>query len=94
VTHGPYCRVVDYHIDHLHFVRNHGAVPRVDEEALRTWTVHIHGLVEKAMSFSIDDLKATFEVVTLPVTLVCAGNRRKEQNVVRKSLGAWRSTWL
>lgn len=26
-------------------------------------------------------------MVTLPVTLVCAGNRRKEQNVVRKSLG-------
>lgn len=28
-----------------------------------------------------------FEVITIPVTLVCAGNRRKEQNVVQKSLG-------
>ena len=28
-----------------------------------------------------------FENVTYPVTLVCAGNRRKEQNVVRKSKG-------
>lgn len=26
-------------------------------------------------------------VVTAPVTLVCAGNRRREQNVVRRSLG-------
>jgi nitrate reductase (NAD(P)H) len=25
--------------------------------------------------------------VTYPITLVCAGNRRKEQNVVRKSKG-------
>jgi len=28
-----------------------------------------------------------YENVTYPVTLVCAGNRRKEQNVVRKSKG-------
>jgi nitrate reductase (NAD(P)H) len=28
-----------------------------------------------------------FKVVTVRVTLVCAGNRRKEQNVVQKSLG-------
>lgn len=28
-----------------------------------------------------------FETVTLPATMVCAGNRRKEQNIVRKSLG-------
>jgi hypothetical protein len=71
----------------MHFVRNHGAVPRVDEEKLRSWTVRIHGLVERKLTFSLADLKAKFEVVTLPITLVCAGNRRKEQNVVRKSLG-------
>jgi nitrate reductase (NAD(P)H) len=28
-----------------------------------------------------------FQVVTIPVTLVCAGNRRKEQNMIQKSLG-------
>lgn len=28
-----------------------------------------------------------YENVTLPITLVCAGNRRKEQNVVRKTKG-------
>lgn len=28
-----------------------------------------------------------YENITCPITLVCAGNRRKEQNVVRKSKG-------
>ena len=28
-----------------------------------------------------------YEQLTYPITLVCAGNRRKEQNVVRKSKG-------
>lgn len=28
-----------------------------------------------------------FEQVTIPITLVCAGNRRKEQNIVRKGSG-------
>ncbi|KAI3622791.1 nitrate reductase [Moniliophthora roreri] len=72
---------------HLHFVRNHGAVPRVDEEVAQSWKIHIRGLVREEVSLSISDLKSLFSIVTLPVTLVCAGNRRKEQNVVRKSLG-------
>ncbi|EMD41310.1 hypothetical protein CERSUDRAFT_89880 [Gelatoporia subvermispora B] len=72
---------------HLHYVRNHGAVPKVDEERLRNWRICIQGLVERECEFSLRDLRDYFEVVTLPVTLVCAGNRRKEQNIVRKSLG-------
>lgn len=64
------------------------------EEAL-DWRVHIHGLVSREVEFSVADLKERFEVVTLPVTLVCAGNRRKEQNVLRKSLGFdWGSAGL
>jgi len=39
------------------------------------------------VTLSISDLRAQFQVVTIPVTLVCAGNRRKEQNVVQQSLG-------
>ncbi|KAJ2926667.1 hypothetical protein H1R20_g10437, partial [Candolleomyces eurysporus] len=62
----------------LFFVRNHGAVPKVDAQMARDWKVEISG---------IDDFRKTFEVVTVPITLVCAGNRRKEQNVVQKSLG-------
>ncbi|GBE78768.1 Nitrate reductase [NADPH] [Sparassis crispa] len=72
---------------HLHFVRNHGAVPTFDEVKLRDWKIHIHGLVRTECMLSLQDLRERFQVVTLPVTLVCAGNRRKEQNVVRKSLG-------
>lgn len=51
------------------------------------WTVRVHGHVTHPQKFTIEQLAETFQVVTLPVTLVCAGNRRKEQNVVRKSLG-------
>lgn len=59
------------------------------------WRVRIHGLVSREVQFSIADMKERFEVVTLPVTLVCAGNRRKEQNVLRKSLGFdWGSAGL
>ena len=36
---------------------------------------------------SVQDLAGIFTVRTFPVTICCAGNRRKEQNVVRKSLG-------
>lgn len=30
---------------------------------------------------------AKYEQITCPITLVCAGNRRKEQNEIRKSKG-------
>jgi nitrate reductase (NAD(P)H) len=36
---------------------------------------------------SVKDLIEQYTNVTYPVTFVCAGNRRKEQNVVRKSKG-------
>ncbi|KIJ61879.1 hypothetical protein HYDPIDRAFT_95803 [Hydnomerulius pinastri MD-312] len=72
---------------HLHFVRNHGAVPRVSSEMAVEWTIQIHGLVQRETTFTLQELSELFPVVTLPVTLVCAGNRRKEQNVVQKTLG-------
>ncbi|KAG2156769.1 uncharacterized protein EDB93DRAFT_1307360 [Suillus bovinus] len=72
---------------HLHFVRNHGAVPQVNYEMTANWTIRVHGLVEREVTFTLQELQERFPVVSLPVTLVCAGNRRKEQNIVRKSLG-------
>jgi nitrate reductase (NAD(P)H) len=72
---------------HLHFVRNHGAVPQVNRDMAANWTIRIHGLVEREVTFTLQELQEKFPVVTLPITLVCAGNRRKEQNVVRKTLG-------
>ena len=39
------------------------------------------------MTLTLRQLIDEYEQVTYPVTLVCAGNRRKEQNIVRKSKG-------
>lgn len=41
----------------------------------------------KPFKMTLRRLVREFEQVTYPITLVCAGNRRKEQNVVRKSKG-------
>ncbi|KAH7886818.1 hypothetical protein F5I97DRAFT_1058506 [Phlebopus sp. FC_14] len=72
---------------HLHFVRNHGAVPHVPSDTALDWSLRIHGLVQRELTLTIPQLSQLFPVITLPVTLVCAGNRRKEQNVVQKTLG-------
>lgn len=68
----------------LHYVRNHGAVPRLSWE---THQLTVGGLVEKPTTFSMDDLVKKFEAHTICVTLACAGNRRKEQNMVTKTKG-------
>ena len=34
----------------------------------------------KVLEFTIDELKEKFEVIEMPVTLMCAGNRRAEFN--------------
>jgi nitrate reductase (NAD(P)H) len=64
-------------------------VPQVTREEASNWTVEISGLVNRPCTLTLADLvdPRKFQTVTLPVTLVCAGNRRKEQNVVKKSLG-------
>lgn len=68
----------------LHYVRNHGAVPHASWD---TWTVEICGLVKHPFRFTMDQLVTEFPSRELPVTLVCAGNRRKEQNMTKKSIG-------
>lgn len=70
----------------LWYVRNHGAVPEVLDNDLLNWKISIEGMVEQPMTLTLSDLLALPQV-TIPVTLVCAGNRRKEQNVVRKGNG-------
>ena len=44
-------------------------------------------LVERPFTLTLRQLIAEYEQITCPITLVCAGNRRKEQNQVRKSKG-------
>ncbi|KIM37539.1 hypothetical protein M413DRAFT_13248 [Hebeloma cylindrosporum] len=74
----------------LFYVRNHGPVPFIDQNKANEWTVKFHGLCSNPKTLSLADLRTMFRVVTIPITIVCAGNRRKEQNVVQKSLGfAW-----
>ncbi|KAK3158319.1 hypothetical protein QOZ80_2AG0135570 [Eleusine coracana subsp. coracana] len=68
----------------LHYVRNHGAVPRAD---WATWTVEVTGLVRRPARLTMDDLVRCFEPVELPVTLVCSSGRRKEQNMTRQTTG-------
>lgn len=43
--------------------------------------------MEKPLKLTLRDLLVDYENVTYPITLVCAGNRRKEQNQVRKTKG-------
>ncbi|OIW02416.1 hypothetical protein TanjilG_05009 [Lupinus angustifolius] len=68
----------------LHYVRNHGPVPKINWE---DWTVEITGLVKRPTLFTMDQLVHQFPIREFPVTLVCAGNRRREQNMVRQSIG-------
>ncbi|KAL2267499.1 hypothetical protein VTJ83DRAFT_4776 [Remersonia thermophila] len=82
----------------LHYVRNHGAVPRVEDRDVPDWPLTVEGLVARPFTLSLRELARAgggFEQVTYPVTLVCAGNRRKEQNVVRKTKGfSWGAAGL
>jgi nitrate reductase (NAD(P)H) len=71
----------------LFYVRNHGAVPEVHDEDIPNWEFSVEGLVANPFTVTLKELIADYENVTYPITLVCAGNRRKEQNVVRKSKG-------
>ncbi|EGG10841.1 uncharacterized protein MELLADRAFT_33600 [Melampsora larici-populina 98AG31] len=77
----------------LFYVRNHGAVPEFKGKDPNEWMVKIDGLVKRPMNITLGDLRrGHFQTVTLPVTMVCAGNRRKEQNAVAQSLGfSWGS---
>jgi len=68
----------------LHYVRNHGACPRL------TWedhTIVVGGNVQHKMELTMDELVASAPHREIPVTLVCAGNRRKEQNMIRQTIG-------
>ncbi|KAJ4834618.1 hypothetical protein Tsubulata_014935 [Turnera subulata] len=69
----------------LHYVRNHGAVPKAAR--WEEWSIEITGLVKKPTRFTMEQLVNEFPSREFPVTLVCAGNRRKEQNMVKQSIG-------
>lgn len=61
-----------------HFVRNHGGVPDIDEDA---FVLEIGGLVNNPVKLKLSDLKdpAKFPQAEVTVTLQCSGTRRIEQ---------------
>ncbi|KAF3908206.1 hypothetical protein AA313_de0202700 [Arthrobotrys entomopaga] len=71
----------------LFYVRNHGAVPQIHDVEIPDWEISIEGLVENPITLTFKQILEDFEQVTVPITMVCAGNRRKEQNMVRKTKG-------
>ncbi|KAF4125294.1 nitrate reductase (NAD(P)H) [Geosmithia morbida] len=79
----------------LHYVRNHGPVPECADEDMPDWRFTVEGLVEKPIAITVRELLTDYDQITCPVTLVCAGNRRKEQNMLRKSKGfSWGAAGL
>ena len=67
--------------NYLHYVRNHGAVPRI------LWHDHRLDVESGKLVLSMDELIRRFEAISIPVSLACDGNRRKELNLIRKSKG-------
>lgn len=65
----------------LHYVRNHGAVPRI------LWHNHRLDVENGKLVLGMDELIERFESINIPVSLACDGNRRKELNLIRKSKG-------
>jgi sulfite oxidase len=61
-----------------HFVRNHGGVPEIDEEA---YFLDIDGLVNDPKQLTLADLKneKIFPRQSNVVSLQCSGTRRIEQ---------------
>lgn len=59
------------------FIRTHGPNPTIDAKAHR---ITVGGLVEKELSFSVDELLAEFPAAETTCTLTCAGNRRYEHS--------------
>ncbi|RMX88701.1 hypothetical protein D0869_01431 [Hortaea werneckii] len=65
----------------LHYVRNHGAVPRLG------WNSHRLDVENGKMVLSMDELTQRWPSINIAVSLACDGNRRKEVNMIRKSKG-------
>ena len=74
----------------LHYVRNHGAVPvtytpETKKQVYDDWRVTLKGPDEESVLTMADLEKLPYREVEC--LLVCAGNRRKEQNMVKRTIG-------
>jgi nitrate reductase (NAD(P)H) len=71
--------------NHLHYVRNHGAVPHLE---YHTHLLTIDGLVDRPRVWRMDELEDAFDPKSVVVTIACDGNRRKELNVKHPTCGS------
>jgi DMSO/TMAO reductase YedYZ molybdopterin-dependent catalytic subunit len=63
------------------FIRNNGIPPTEEEIDVAKWTLTIDGeSCKNPRTFTIEELKKEFEVVTLQLTIECGGNGRSEFN--------------
>ncbi|PLB49086.1 hypothetical protein P170DRAFT_383687 [Aspergillus steynii IBT 23096] len=66
----------------LHYVRSHGPVPHL------LWENHqLEISAGKSLTLYMDDLVDKFQSINIPILLACDGNRRKEVNWVKQSMG-------
>ncbi len=61
------------------FRRNHAVIPDIDPDGFR---LTVDGDVSRAREWTLKELEAEFQVVEVPATLVCAGNRRSEISAI------------
>ena len=69
--------------NHLWYVRNHNPVPEIDIEKYR---LELNGFSSHPLEITMDNIKK-FESKTITTTIQCGGNRRKELNSVKKTMG-------
>ncbi len=78
----------------IHITRNHGTVPKLKWET-HTFDVIIRNTNDEIIStktFTMDEV-AAYPTITFTMTLTCAGNRRKEQNMTKQTVGfSWNSS--
>eukprot|EP01036_Dinobryon_divergens_P027779 gene27779-36606_t len=67
----------------LHYVRTHGSTPVIKWEDHK---IYLGGQLPKPRTVSMADI-LSLPRYSLPVTLVCCGNRRKEQNLIKQTIG-------
>jgi sulfite oxidase len=62
----------------LHFIRNHGGIPYIDDNA---WFLRMEGLVKNPQKLTLKDLmdEKKFPRMEKMVTIQCSGTRRVEQ---------------
>lgn len=58
------------------FVRNNGQTPSFTGDDIAGWRLDIDGEVETPLSLSIEDLRSSFETVSLRLQIECGGNGR------------------